>query len=386
MKIIIAPDSFKGSLTALEAAASIEKGVKKAYPKASTISLPVGDGGEGTMEVLVNATGGQKKSVPVRNPLGNKIEAEYGVLGDGKTCVIEMATASGLGLIPEKELSPLKATTYGTGQLMKQALDDGFLSFVISVGGSATNDGGAGMLQALGLQLLDSNDEEINAGGGELNNVAKIDNANFDTRIKQSTFVIATDVTNPLIGLDGASYVFGPQKGAKEHEIKLLDENLKHWADKINEKTGVQLHDMPGAGAAGGIGGAFKAFFSAELRPGIDVVLDYIDFNEYLTDANLVITGEGKVDHQTVFGKTAQGVAQAAQRQNIPTIIMTGAVGSGFEKLYDCGVVSVNSIIQEPMTLNEAIKNAATLLEKGTEQVVRTFSSNTIGTKKSSLI
>src|SRR5699024_4218590 len=161
-------------------------------------------------------------------------------------------TASGLGLIPEKELSPLKATTYGTGQLMKQALDDGFLSFVISVGGSATNDGGAGMLQALGLQLLDSNDEEINAGGGELNNVAKIDNANFDTRIKQSTFVIATDVTNPLIGLDGASYVFGPQKGATEHEIKLLDENLKHWADKINEKTGVQLHDMPGAGAAGG--------------------------------------------------------------------------------------------------------------------------------------
>src|SRR5699024_10536881 len=382
MKIIIAPDSFKGSLTALEATASIRKGVKKAHPRAHTISLPVGDGGEGTMEVLINATVGQKKSVPVIGPLGDKIEAEYGILGDGRTCVIEMATASGLHLVPKGELTPLKATTYGTGQLMKQALDDGFTSFIVTVGGSATNDGGAGMLQALGMRLLNSHDADIDYGGGELNKIVKIDSTNFDARIQQSKFIIATDVSNPLIGPNGASYVYGGHQGATNHEIKLLDNHLKHWANKVSEKTSVRIHDMPGAGAAGGIGGAFKAFFSAELKPGIEVVLDYIDFNKHLADADLVITGEGKVDHQTVFGKTAQGVAQAAQKQNVPTIIMTGAIESGFEKLYDYGVVSVNSIINKPMTLNEAIENAPFLLEKGTEQIIRTFYSNMINTVK----
>lgn len=373
MKIIIAPDSFKGSLTALEATTSIKKGIKKACPEARTISLPVGDGGEGTMEVLINATAGQKKSVPVIGPIGDEIEAEYGILGDGKTCVIEMATASGLHLVPNGELAPLKATTYGTGQLMKQALDDGFTSFIVTVGGSATNDGGAGMLLALGMQLLDSHGEDIDYGGEELNKIVKIDSTNFDARIQESTFIIATDVSNPLIGPNGASYVFGGQKGATDYEIKLLDNHLKHWANKVYEKTNVRIHDIPGAGAAGGIGGAFKAFFSAELKPGIEVVLDYIDFNKHLADADLVITGEGKVDHQTVFGKTAQGVAQAANKQNVPTIIMAGAVENGFEKLYDYGVVSVNSIIRKPMSLNEAIKNASTLLEKGTEQVIRTY-------------
>lgn len=373
MKIVIAPDSFKGSLTALEAANSIDRGIKNAYSCATTTLLPVGDGGEGTMEVLIAATGGKKKTVMVTGPLGNQVEAAYGVLGDDKTCVIEMAIASGLYLVPEDKLSPLQATTYGTGQLIQKALDDGFTSFVVNVGGSATNDGGAGMLQALGLQILDCDGLEIGYGGGELNKVAKIDDTYFDKRINQSTFMIATDVKNPLIGLDGASHVFGPQKGATAKDVELLDDNLAHWADEIKAVTGVTLHDMPGAGAAGGIGGAFKAFFSAELKRGIDVVLDYIRLDDELLDADLVITGEGKVDNQTAFGKTPLGVAQAAAQRNIPTIIMAGAIGEGFRTLYHYGVVSINSITNKPMSLDEAIENAESLLEESTEQVIRSF-------------
>lgn len=378
MKIVIAPDSFKGSLTAVEAAKSIECGIKKVDPATKTVSLPVGDGGEGTMDALISATGGQTRSVMVTGPLGNQVEAAYGILGDGKTCVIEMATASGLHLVPEERLSPLQTTTYGTGQLIKQALDDGFSSLVISVGGSATNDAGVGMLQALGLQLLDNEEQAINYGGGELSKIFKIDSTNFDQRIKKGTFIIASDVKNPLIGTDGASYVFGPQKGATEKDLALLDGNLTHWADEVKKVTGLQLHDRPGAGAAGGIGGAFQAFFPVQMERGIDVVLDYVNLDRELKDADLVITGEGKVDHQTASGKTPLGIAQAAANRNVPTIIMAGTAGEGFEFLFDHGVVSVNSIIRKPMTIAEATENAAILLEESTEQVIRTFSYYTI--------
>ncbi|MER1957579.1 MAG: glycerate kinase [Solibacillus sp.] len=378
MNIIIAPDSFKGSLSAVEVSNYIEMGVKNAFKDAKLIKLPVGDGGEGTMDALVTATGGTKKSISVKGPLGNTVQASYGVLGDGKTCVIEMATASGLHLVPHDKLSPLTTTTYGTGELIKHALDEGYSSFIIGLGGSATNDGGAGMLQALGLKLLCKNGEQIKFGGGELKNISKIELSEFDSRIKESTFLIASDVENPLIGSTGASYVFGPQKGATEQEVINLDDNLEHLANIIENSTGIRLHDKPGAGAAGGIGGAFQAFFPVKFQRGIDVVLDYAGLDEHLENANLVITGEGKVDSQTVYGKTPLGVAQRANINGVPTIILAGSTVEGFEGLYKHGVVSVHSIINNPMSLEEAMANVGQLLISVTEQVVRTFFYNEI--------
>ncbi|MFP5114747.1 glycerate kinase [Bacillaceae bacterium C204] len=373
MKIVIAPDSFKGSLSSVEAAFSIEKGIKKAFPEAETLLLPVGDGGEGTLDTLVAATKGRRVPVRVTGPLGKKVNSEYGVLGDGKTCVIEMAKASGLWLVPLGELNPLKATTFGTGELIKQALDDGFKSFILAVGGSATNDGGAGMLQALGLKILDKEGKELSFGGAELSRINSIDISNFDSRIQTCTFLIASDVQNPLIGPDGASYVFGPQKGATPENVELLDRSLADWAEAVEKVTGIHLHDLVGAGAAGGIGGAFQAFFPAEIRRGIDVVIEYTGLHQALVDADLVITGEGQVDFQTASGKTPMGVAQAAKLRNIPTVILAGSIGKGIDALYQYGVVSVNSIINKPMQLNEAIESAAELLENGTEQVVRSY-------------
>ncbi|MBP2077046.1 glycerate kinase [Oceanobacillus polygoni] len=373
MKIIIAPDSFKGSLSAVEAANAVDKGIKKAFPKAETVMLPVADGGEGTLETLVTATKGEIRDLTVIGPLGNEVKSSYGVLGDKKTCVIEMATASGLTLLTDEQLSPLKATTYGTGQLIKQAMDDGFTSFIIAIGGSATNDGGAGMLQALGLKLFNKDGNEIGYGGGELDKIASIEDQSFDSRIKDCNFLIASDVENPLIGPNGASHVFGPQKGASPEMVELLDQNLTHWADHVAELTGIHLHNLPGAGAAGGIGGAFQAFFPCEVKRGIDVVLEHSKFAELLPNTDLVITGEGKVDGQTASGKTPLGVAQTAKKQDVPTIIIAGSIGDGIEVLHEFGVISIHSIISQPMTLKESITNAAKLLEQSAEQVIRTY-------------
>ncbi|MEK4300098.1 glycerate kinase [Oceanobacillus sp. FSL W8-0428] len=373
MKIIVAPDSFKGSLSAVEAANSINKGIKNAFPEAETVLIPVADGGEGTLETLVAATQGEIRKVVVIDPLGNKVEAEYGVLGDKKTCVIEMAAASGLTLISNEELSPLETTTYGTGQLIKQALDDGFTSFVVGLGGSATNDGGAGMLQALGLKISDADGNEIGYGGGALDKIDSIDTSSFDSRVKSCQFLIASDVENPLIGPNGASHIFGPQKGATPDIIEQLDKNLAHWADQVAQVTGFKLHDMPGAGAAGGIGGAFQAFFPCELERGIDVVLDYSNINQSLAGTDLVITGEGRVDGQTASGKTPLGVAQRAKTQGIPTVILAGSVSEDAGVLHNFGVVSIHSIINKPMTLEESVRNASVLLELSAEQVVRSY-------------
>ncbi|SFD38179.1 glycerate kinase [Bacillus sp. OV194] len=373
MKIVIAPDSYKGSLTAVEAAEAIERGVKKADSTIQTILVPAADGGEGTMDTLVAATGGRKKTVRVTGPLHSELSAEYGILGDQKTCVIEMASASGLCLVSPEELNPLTATTYGTGQLIKQGLDDGFRSFVLAIGGSATNDGGAGMLQALGLELLDESGQSVPFGGGELHNIKKIDLSGFDPRVKESTFLIASDVQNPLVGKEGASAVFGPQKGATEEMVKLLDKYMVHWGDMVEQATGIRLHDMPGAGAAGGIGGAFQAFFPAQMKRGVDVVTEYAGLPQALDGSDLVITGEGRVDFQTASGKTPMGVAQRAKQSGVPTMILAGSVGEGIEVLYQYGVISITSMIQQPLTLEEAMQRAPQLLEYSAEQLVRTF-------------
>lgn len=386
MKIIIAPDSFKGSLSAITAANAIDRGVKKVFAKAETVLLPIGDGGEGTMETLVAATDGKIKKVQVTGPLNNQVEAAYGILGDGVTCVIEMASASGLHLVPEDKLSPLQATTFGTGELILQALDDGYSSFILGLGGSATNDGGAGMLQALGMKILNTDGNEIGPGGGELQNVRQIDLAAFDERISQSRFIIASDVQNPLVGPQGASRIFGPQKGASPEDVQLLDRNLSNWADQIFRTTGKRLHNRPGAGAAGGIGGAFQAFFPSEMKRGIDVVLDYIKLDQELQGADLVITGEGRVDHQTAFGKTPLGVAQRSHAKGVPTVILAGSVGKGTDVLHDFGVISIYSIINTPMSLKEAMENATELLEESAEQFVRSYFHKTVSKKGRVLI
>lgn len=373
IKIVIAPDSFKGSVAALEAALSIERGIKKAYPEADTVVVPLADGGEGTMDTLLSATSGKKVAVEVTGPLGKPIEAYYGVLGGRKTCVIEMASASGLDLVPRIKRNPLVTTTYGTGELIKAALEEGYRNFILALGGSATNDGGAGMLQALGVRLLTKEKEEIGFGGGELSRIYEIDVEGLDSRIKDSSFLIASDVENPLVGKNGASFVFGPQKGATEEIAQRLDFNLTHWANKVKEVTGVKLHNMAGAGAAGGIGGAFQAFFPAVTEKGAEVVMEYAKLKERLTHADLLITGEGQVDFQTAYGKTPMRAAQAAKDLGIPTIIIAGSVGMNIEELYQYGVVSVHSILIRPMTLEEAMESSSELLEHTAEQICRTY-------------
>lgn len=373
MKVLIAPDSFKGSLNAIEVAHAMNRGIQNTGLQIETSLLPVGDGGEGTVETLVATTNGKVEEVYVTGPVGKPVRAIYGVLGDGKTCVIELASAAGLDLVPMDQLNPLKTTTYGVGELMKKALDDGFTSFIFALGGSATNDGGAGMLQALGAKLLDGNGEEVQYGGGQLGRIDTIDLTNFDQRIQHCDVLIASDVQNPLIGSNGASHIFGPQKGATPSMVNQLDQGMEHWANLVAEQTGISLHHQPGAGAAGGVGGAFLAFFPAKVERGIDVVLDYINFNNHLTGAALVLTGEGKVDGQTASGKTPFGVAQAAQKAGVPTIILAGAVGEGIEVLYDSGVVSIHSIIRRPISLEESMREAGKLIEESTEQVVRSF-------------
>lgn len=373
MKIVIAPDSFKGSLSALEVAQAIERGVKRVKKEANAILVPVADGGEGTMDSLVASTNGRKVQVTVTGPISKPVQAEYGILGDGATCVIEMASASGLCLVDRSELNPMVATTYGTGELIKQALDDGCRKFILAVGGSATNDGGAGMLQALGMKLLDKKGQSIGFGGGSLCNLAYIDAEEFDSRIKESEFLIASDVQNPLIGLSGASHVFGPQKGATPEMVQILDANLTHWADLVEKHTGVRLHNLPGAGAAGGIGGAFQSFFPSETNRGIDLVMEYTKLGEKMAGAVCVFTGEGQIDFQTASGKTPMGVAQEAQKRGLPVFVLTGSIGKGIDVLYEYGITSVHSIVNGPMSLEEAMDHAASLLEQTAEQVIRTF-------------
>ncbi|MEH7224125.1 glycerate kinase [Bacillus sp. JJ1566] len=382
MKIIIAPDSFKGSVTAMEAALSIEKGIKNAFPNAETRLIPVADGGEGTMENLVSSTKGHKVAVTVTGPLGKPVEAFFGVLGDNETCIIEMASASGLDLISRSERNPLTATTYGTGELIKKALDEGYRNFVLAIGGSATNDGGVGMLQALGMQVLDKSGNDIGFGGGALNQIHEVLMHNFDKRIHESHFLIASDVENPLVGDEGASHVFGPQKGATDEMVLLLDHNLTHWGNIVEQLTGIRLHDMPGAGAAGGIGGAFQAFFPSTMKRGIDVVIQYSKLEENLKNADLVITGEGQVDFQTAFGKTPMGVAQTAKRLSIPTIIIAGSIGERIQTLYQYGIIGVFSIINRPISLEVAMQESKELLENTAEQVCRTFFFNNRGVRE----
>lgn len=373
MKIIIAPDSFKGSLSAIAATEAIERGIQRYMPQAEIVKIPMADGGEGTLDSLIAAANGKKIQVTVTGPLGIPVEAMYGIIEPHSTAVIEMASASGICLLRADQLNPLLTTTYGTGELIKHALDAGCRHFILAIGGSATNDGGTGMLQALGMQLMDATGQSVGTGGAALQKISFIDDQNFDSRIAQSHFLLACDVQNPFIGPNGATHVYGAQKGATAEMIEALDEYMTSWADVIAAKTAINVHEIPGAGAAGGLGGAFLAFFPVVMKRGIDVVIEYSHLSDHLKNADLVITGEGQIDAQTASGKTPMGVAQEALRYNVPTIALAGSVGLGIDKLYTYEIISVHSIINSPMSLQTAMEKAAELLEQCAEQVIRTY-------------
>lgn len=371
MKIVIAPDSFKESMSGKVACDAIERGLKKVLKDAKFEKVPMADGGEGTTQSLVDATDGKIYHVEVTNPLGEKIESKFGILGDGKTAIIEMASASGLELIPREKRDPMITTTFGTGELIKSALDLGVSTILIGIGGSATNDGGAGMIQALGGKLLDKDNNQIGFGGGELSKIDKIDLSELDKRLKNVKIVVACDVDNPLTGERGASYIFGRQKGATDETIKILDNNLKYFAKIIRENLNIDVENVAGSGAAGGLGAGLMAFLSAELKKGIEIVIEYSQLEEKLKDASLVITGEGSIDGQTRFGKTPYGVAKTAKKYNIPVIAVAGNVGEDIEILYNYGFDAIFSILPGVQNLETALKNGEKNLERVSENIAR---------------
>lgn len=363
MKILIAPDSFKDCLSALKVGEYLKKGMLKASSAYEIRIVPMADGGEGTVDSLIDATEGRKISCSVLDPLSRKIEARYGISGDNETAIIEMASASGIELLNNEERNPWITTTYGTGELIKDALNKGCRRFICGIGGSATNDGGTGMAMALGVKFTDTAGNEIGFGGGELAKIEKIDISGLDPRINVSEFIIACDVNNPLTGQEGASFIYGPQKGADDKMVQKLDDNLKHLADKIKAYLKVDIENVPGAGAAGGLGGGFLAFLNGKLQKGVDIVTEETNLEEHCRWADYVITGEGKIDGQTKFGKTPQGVANMAAMYNVPVLAVAGTLGKGYQELYSSGFDVVLSIVDKPMELKDALKGAPELLE-----------------------
>ena len=373
MNIVIAPDSFKECLSAQEVAANIAVGVRKVLPAATIHEIPISDGGEGVLETLLNGVGGHRHSVTVMDPLMRPITAEYGILDDNKTAVIEMAKASGLELLKEQEKNPIITTTFGTGQLIKDALNRGCTKIIIGIGGSATNDGGAGMVRALGAKFLNEDSEEIKEGGGNLNELSKIDLSNFDKRIQNCEVIVACDVSNPLTGVQGASMVYGSQKGGSRKDLEFLDSNLAHFANTIKSTLGKDISSIPGAGAAGGTGAGLMAFLNGELVNGIELILKTLRIEEIIKQADLVFTGEGKIDEQTLHGKTISGIASMAKKHGVPVIVVTGKIGEGIEDIYNIGVSAVYSIVNKPMELKEAIDQAPLLLQDCSKNIMLTI-------------
>lgn len=373
MNILVAPDSFKGSLTAKRFCDIVEEAAYSTDISFKVTKVPLADGGEGTVEALVLNTGGKIYNKTVTGPLGDPVKAYFGVLGSGETAVIEMASASGLPLVPEDKRNPMITTTYGTGELIKNALDLGCKTIIMGIGGSATNDAGAGMLQALGFDLLDKGGKQIERGAKGLLSLHKISKQNCDPRLKNVEFLVACDVNNPLYGPNGASYVYGPQKGATKEMLPVMDKALVNFNETVKKYLKIDVSQVPGAGAAGGLGAGLMAFLNAKLRPGFEIVSEIIGLEKLIAsgDFKLVITGEGQMNYQTVNGKLPVGVAGLAKKFGIPVIALVGSVGEGVEKVYSTGIDSVISIINKPMSLSEAMKDAEKLLYDSAKQVLR---------------
>lgn len=371
-KIVVASDSFKGSLSSMEVADYAEMAIHKIFPDCEVVKIPVADGGEGTIDSLVSALKGVMVDCEVHDPLMNKIQAIYGILGDGQTAVIEMASASGLTLIPADKRNPMKTTTYGTGELIKDALQKGCRNFLIGIGGSATNDAGTGMLQALGFRFLDRSGNELGQGGQILQEISSIDHSFVIPELSEATFTIACDVNNPFSGEKGAAYIYARQKGADDEMIRQLDKGLKHFAEVILQSENKEIDPIPGAGAAGGLGGGFLAFLRATLKPGIEMVLDTLRFDDQISGADLIITGEGRLDRQTGMGKTPAGVLCAGENQDIPVIAIGGSVEET-ELLNQLGFLVVLPIQPGVVTLAQAMEKdfAGENIQRTLEQQLR---------------
>ena len=373
LRIVIAPQAFKQSLGARAAALAMARGIRSALPDAETTLIPVADGGDGTLAALIDTTAGRFRQAAVTGPLGEPVAAQWGVMGDGQTAVIEMALASGLALIPDDHRDPRRATTYGAGQLIHAALDAGYTRIIVGLGGSATNDGGAGMAAALGVRFLDASGKELSPGGAALANLAHIDVSDRHPALSDAAIIGATDVTNPLCGDTGASAIFGPQKGATPSMVAELDACLSNFAAVVKSDLGIDVLDTPGSGAAGGLGAGLIAFAGAELRSGIDMICDVLDFDQHAAAADLVITGEGRADRSTAFDKAPVGIARRAQSFGVPTILLAGSLGPGYDLLYDHGIDAIMPIAEEPMDLAASLQNGAALLERAAERAIRLY-------------
>lgn len=373
MKIVIAPDSFKDSLSAAGVAQAIAAGWAEVWPDAHVLQCPMADGGEGTVDAVLAACKGQLRRQTVRGPLGDSVEARWGWLADSHTAMIEMAEASGLQLVAPGQRDACSSTTYGTGELIRAALDAGAQRIILAIGGSATNDGGAGAMQALGVQLLDSERQPLPAGGLALARLAHISLEQLDPRLAQVRFEIAADVNNPLCGPHGASSIFGPQKGASPEQVAHLDAALEHFADHCAQVLPKDVRDEPGSGAAGGLGFAAKAFLAAQFRPGVEVVAELVGLDEAVRGADLVITGEGRFDAQTLRGKTPFGVARIARRHGVPVVVIAGTLGDGYDQMYAHGVDAAFALPSGPMSLEQACHEAPRLLRERASDIARVW-------------
>jgi len=373
MKIVIAPDSFKENLTSLEVASELETGLRRVWPDALYVKVPMADGGEGTVQSLVDATGGTIIKTEVTAPLGNRVVASYGLLGDGRTAVIEMAEASGLPLVPKDKRDPSLATTYGTGELIADAIARGVDEIILGIGGSATNDAGAGLAQALGVRFLNFGGAPINAriAGGDLGKVEALDLSALNPGLARVRISVACDVTNPLCGEKGASCVYGPQKGATPEMVKQLDRNLAHFAHVVKRSTGADVADRPGAGAGGGIAAGLMAFTNATLKRGVELVVEATRLEEHMRGADLAITGEGRVDFQTAFGKTPSGVAAAARKHGVPVVAIGGGLADDAAGVFAHGIDGLESATPNAMPLETAIKKSRQYLQDAAERVAR---------------
>ncbi|MBZ4030781.1 glycerate kinase [Ligilactobacillus salivarius] len=375
-KFVLAPDSFKESMTAKEVCVAMEKGIRKVFSDAEIVHVPMADGGEGTVESLVDATNGYKEYVEVQGPLPKqKVRAYYGILEDKKTAVIEMAQASGLMLVDPKVRNPLVTTTYGTGELIKAALNKGVSTIIIGIGGSATVDGGIGMAQALGVKFTDKYGNNIEPTGSNLAKIDKISMENLDKRVKKVNFIIASDVENILTGKKGAAAVFGPQKGATPDEVELLDKGLIHYAEIIRRDIGKNVEDIAGSGAAGGLGAGLIAFLDAKLQSGVEVVANTVKLAEKISQADYVFTGEGGMDFQTKYGKTPFGVAQVAKKYQKPVFAEAGYLGERIEELYDIGISAIFGIVDKSESIEESLEKGPQNVERTTENIARLISS-----------
>lgn len=369
---VLAPDSFKESMTAEQACLAMQRGIEKVMPNAKIIHVPMADGGEGTVDALVSARNGRKVAIEVSGPfIEQKVKSYFGLIQNDQTAVIEMALANGIHLLEKSQRNPLLTLTYGTGEMIKAALDLGVSKIIIGLGGSVTNDAGAGMAQALGAKFLDKCGQVVALGGGQLHQIKNIDLSELDTRLKQTEIIIASDVNNPLCGENGASYVFAPQKGASPEMVKILDQNLKHFADLVESTLNIEKQNICGAGAAGGLGFGLMAFAGATIRAGVEIVIEETQLAEKIAQADYVFTGEGGVDFQTKFGKTPFGVAQVAKRFNKPVIAFAGYVGEGVEELYEEGFTAIFGIVDRACDLQTALKNGEKNLERTCENVVK---------------